>query len=151
MAGMRGRHVAQVRSGMAAPARRWHWYCRLDRGKDAIDPWYKRLSVRAQARFDRARDQLAELPLKMWSKPMPASYVQQDHIYVIRFSDEARQQWRVFGHAVPERWQFVMSVIATERDNEYKPKNAGEKASKFRAQIGTDFGNNARECFIDSQ
>ena len=95
----------------------WHWYCRLDRDMDIIGKWYRGLTKKAQANFDRARDQLQALPITAWSKPAPASYVQQDHIYVIRFKDEASQKWRIFGHADTLHNKFVMSIIATERDN----------------------------------
>lgn len=125
----------------------WTWYCRMDRGIDVIDKHMAGLSAKARARFERSRDQLKAMPLSMWSKPHPASYVQKNHIYVIRFKDEASTQWRVFGHAIPDSYRFVMTIIGTEKDDVYIPSDAGNRADKFRTLVESDFSKYACKCY----
>lgn len=131
-------------------AETWKWYCRKDRGKDVIDAEISRLSKKAQANFERARDHLRAMPITMWSKPHPASYVQKHHIYVIRFKAEASKQWRVFGHAHADALRFVMTFIATEKDDAYIPANAGDRADDFRKLVESDFSKHACRCFLHS-
>lgn len=143
-AGLQPSSLAQSQS----EAKTWKWYCRKDRGEDVIDPEIARLSKKAKANFERARDHLLAMPLTMWSKPHPASYVQKHHIYVIRFKDEDSKQWRVFGHANSDAFRFVMTFIATEKDDAYIPANAGDRADDFRKLVESDFSKYTCRCFL---
>lgn len=125
----------------------WNWFCRLDqRGNDVIDRWHEsELSKRARANFERRRDQLGQLDFRYWMPPSAVSVGH--HIYVIHFHDEARKQWRVFGHADRANTGFVMTVIAFEKDDVYHPSNASDQAASHRDAICENFRRFAKRCF----
>jgi len=126
-----------------------HWYCRVDgRGRDVIDSWEKvELTKKARARFERARDQLSKLPYSEWKKPLGAKVQGYDHIYVIRFHDETRKQWRVFGYADTVRNSFVMTNTAFENDDKYIPGNAADRASQHRLAVSAEPDRYSRHCY----
>ena len=125
------------------------WYCRVDEsGVDVIDSWGKiELTKKARARFERARDQLSRLPYAEWKKPLGAKVQGHDHIYVIRFHDETRKQWRVFGYADTARNGFVMTNTAFENDYKYIPGNAPNRASQHRLTVSAEPDRYSRLCY----
>ena len=146
LAQQRSIEIEKHESG-SGPQPPWTWFCFVDRrGKDVIDAWHAGLSVVARANFSRARDHLSQLRFELWSKPHPASSIGH-HIYVIRFKDESSKQWRVFGHSVASRRAFVMSFIATEKDNVYIPSDSAARAKKHQGIVASDFAKSTCPCF----
>lgn len=125
------------------------WYCRIDeRGSDVIDSWEKNeLTITARARFERQRDQLRTRPYADWKKPLGAKVQGHDHIYVIRFHDETRKQWRVFGYADNARNGFVMTNTAFENDDKYIPRNSADRASQHRLAVSAEPHKYSRRCY----
>ena len=118
----------------------WGYHERLESGQGVITKWMQRthLSTKARARFDRALDQLRDLPKTRWSKPNPASNVG-DHIYVIRFTDVTNQQLRVFGHFYDGHRTFVMTFDGTEKDNVYYPTGYQEVGKRHKSACDANF------------
>lgn len=99
----------------------WDYFCYLDhRGNNVITDWLKGLSKKAQANLKRSLEILECLEIENWHKPNPASLTK-NHIYVIRFKDENRKQWRIYGHHNVEKRAFVLSYYGFEKDNKYEP------------------------------
>ncbi|WP_158881431.1 hypothetical protein [Rhodanobacter sp. L36] len=125
----------------------WEWWCRLDRGIDVIDTFTTSISKTARANFERARDQLSQLEITEWSKPNPASYIKKNHIYVIRFQDEASKKWRIFGHADVDAKRFILSHVAYEQNYVYLPKGSPNWAAAFQKLAAADLTQHAHQCF----
>jgi len=126
----------------------WKWRCRKDdRGVDVIDEWHNSIEVTktARANFERRRDQLSQLDFRRWERP--AACQLKDHICVIHFKDESSKQWRVFGYSAPESKTFVMTNVATEKDDVYKPKKSAKHAANHRDAIRIDFDRLSCGCF----
>ena len=123
----------------------WNYHERFNRGGGVISKWLResRIDKKAQARFERALDQLQKLPKASWHKPNPASIIG-DHTYVIRFTNANRSQHRVFGHFFDPHSSFVMTFNGNERDNAYLPSNYQLLAQQFRSACDTDFFSQTR-------
>ena len=99
----------------------WEYRCYVDdRGNNVILNWLSGLSKKALAKFKRQLEILECLEIQDWHKPNPASLVKY-HIYVIRFKDENRTQWRAYGHHDLPKKAFVLSFYGTEKDRKYDP------------------------------
>jgi hypothetical protein len=125
---------------MAAYAGPWNFHERRDRNGVVITVWISssRLSKKAQARLERALDQLRHMPKTSWSKPAPASNIG-DHTYVIRFKDESGMQHRVFGHFYDPHLVFVLTFSGYEKDDVYYPSNYQDVAQRHRLACEADF------------
>lgn len=119
---------------------KWNYHERLEREKTVVEEWLgsKQVSKKARANFERALDQLRQLPKTKWSKPAPASNIG-DHTYVIRFKDETSKQLRVFGHFFDDHKSFVMTFDGFEKDDVYHPNNYQEVAQRHRSACDQDF------------
>lgn len=120
--------------------RKWNLHEQAARGAGVVSEWVRteRLSVKARARLDRALDHLLPLPKQDWHKPNPASSLG-DNGYVIRFTDESRKQWRIFGHFHDPHSSFVMTFTGSEKDDVYEPKNYPELVKSNKAKCDKDF------------
>ena len=120
--------------------RKWNLHEQIARGEGVVSAWIvaDRLTKKAQARLDRALDQLLQLPKQDWHKPNPASALG-NHAYVIRFTDESRKQWRIFGHFHDPHYCFVMTGTGFEKDDEYEPENYLELAKSNKTKCDEDF------------
>lgn len=99
----------------------WEYKCYLDeRGGNPVFDWLSTLSKKAQANLKRSLEILSCLEIKDWHKPNPASLTE-NHIYVIRFKDENRTQWRIYGHHNIAKKTFVLSFYGNEKGNKYDP------------------------------
>ena len=99
----------------------WNYRCYVDdRGNNPVLTWLSALSKKAQANFKRNLEIIECLEIADWHKPSPTSYVN-NHIYVIRFKDENRTQWRIYGHHNIEKKVFVLSFYGFEKGNRYEP------------------------------
>jgi hypothetical protein len=117
----------------------WNYHERQDKqGQGVISSWEDTLSVKAQARLERALDQLKQLPKPSWSKPAPASHIG-DHTYVIRFKDVTSLPLRVFGHFYDLHEVFVMTFNGYEKDNVYYPPDYQALAQRHRATCDASF------------
>jgi len=118
----------------------WNYHERTNRGEAVITKWLRdsRIDKKAQARFERALDQLQQLPKTSWHKPNPASNIGH-HTYVIRFTDASRAQLRVFGHFFDPHSSFVMTFNGHERDNVYYPTNYQVLAQRYRTTCDSGF------------
>ena len=108
-------------SPVRLPIVKWKWRCfRDDQGTNVVIDWVTAKSKGGQARLKNALDQLSQLEKQHWHKPQPSSSIG-NHIYVIRFSDENRTQWRIYGHHKDAIRTFVLTNYGTERGNKYDP------------------------------
>lgn len=102
----------------------WKYVCFKDhRDKAVVIDWItSKLSKKAWMNLKRALENLAQRPINDWHKPHPSSKISNsNHIYVIRFSDENRTQWRIYGFHKVSKCVFVMTNYGTERGNKYEP------------------------------
>ncbi|MDD2865543.1 MAG: hypothetical protein PHC99_12585 [Methylococcales bacterium] len=100
---------------------KWKFDCFKDnRGESEVVDFIKSLSVKAKQNLKRALQILSVLPIQDWHKPNPSSNIS-NHIYVIRFKDENRTQWRIYGFHDVQRGFFMMTNYGTEKDGKYKP------------------------------
>jgi hypothetical protein len=116
----------------------WNFHERLDRQAGVISNFLATVDKKAQARFERALDQLRQMPRQAWSKPAPASHLG-NHTYVIRFTDTSRQQLRVFGHFYDPHDCFAMTSHGCERDNVYDPENYQAISIGHKSTCDQDF------------
>ena len=118
----------------------WNYHERIDKGTAVITVWISssHLSKKAQARLERALDQLRHMPKTNWSKPAPASNIG-DHTYVIRFKDESGTQHRVFGHFHDPHRAFILTLSGYEKDDVYYPRNYQEVAQRHRVSCEAEF------------
>lgn len=119
---------------------KWNYHERRDGETGVVTTWIagSHLSVKAQARLERALDQLRQMPKTSWSKPAPASNIG-DHTYVIRFKDVTGKQLRVFGHFFDAHSAFVMTFTGYEKDDVYYPSNYQEVAQRHRTACDKEF------------
>lgn len=82
--------------------------------------WMGGLSKTAHANLKRTLEHLSQKPASEWVRPHSSSL--KNHIYVIRFHDENRTQWRIFGGMAVEHGTFVLTNHGTERGGRYDPK-----------------------------
>lgn len=90
-----------------------------NRGKNVIIEWLEGLSAKARQNLKRTLEQLATKQKIGWERPSASPLG--NHIYVIRFNDENRTQWRVYGEHDDERSCFVLTNFGTERGGKYSP------------------------------
>jgi hypothetical protein len=89
----------------------WGYKCFKDqRNKVIIVDWVKKeLSPKAWQYLKRSLENLAKRPISEWHKPNPSSKIStSNHIYVIRFKDENRTQWRIYGFHNHEKSMFSL-------------------------------------------
>ena len=99
---------------------RWTYRCYVDhRERDVIDAWLCGLSKKAKARLLRTLEHLSAKPKDLWERPHASPLG--DHIYVIRFTDENRSQWRIYGEHHDDSECFVLCCFGSERNNRYEP------------------------------
>ncbi|WP_447902670.1 hypothetical protein [Stenotrophomonas pavanii] len=117
----------------------WNYHQMLDRRRGVITHWFEKekISVKAKASLERALDQLRRMPIQRWERPHASKIG--DHTYVIRFTDVAKVQLRIFGHFYQPHDSFVMTGNGTERDYVYYPKNYASVAEKARTFCHQDF------------
>lgn len=127
-------------------AAEWNYHDRVEKSDPVITSWIKKthMTVKAQAKFERALDQLRRLPKTSWSKPNPASSLGH-HTYVIRFTEVTGAQLRVFGHFYDAHSSFVMTFTGTEKDNVYYPTDYEKMAKRHKEQCDDDFPNTTRK------
>jgi hypothetical protein len=102
---------------------RWTFRCYVDhRGMNVVLDWLSKLSPKARQNLKRTLEQLATKPKTAWERPHASPLG--NHIYVIRFNDENRTQWRVYGEHEDERGCFVLTNYGTERGGKYDPPPA---------------------------
>jgi hypothetical protein len=104
----------------------WSFVCYRNEKKEVVVfKWISGLSVKAKNNALRQMEILLQQPQENWHKPLPASKIKgYNHIYVIRFNDENRTQWRIYGFHNQIKKVFVMTNYGTERDGKYKPTPA---------------------------
>lgn len=114
---------------------KWNYHERIEKDTSVITAWIaaSHLTKKAQAKFERALDQLRQLPKTSWHKPTPASVIG-DHTYVIRFTETTGAQVRVFGHFFDSHSAFVMTFNGGEKDDEYYPANYQSLAQHYRTE-----------------
>lgn len=124
---------------MASAVIKWNYHERKDKHGGVITEWIKstHLTIKARARFERALDQLRQIPKSSWHKPTPASNIG-DHTYVIRFTEVTGAQIRVFGHFFDPHNSFVMTFDGGEKDYEYIPSDYQDVAQHHRAECDKD-------------
>lgn len=124
---------------IASAVSKWNYHERKSKNVGVITEWIKssHLTVKAKARFDRALDQLRQLPRTSWHKPNPASVIG-DHTYVIRFTEVTGAQIRVYGHFFDPHTSFVMTFDGGEKDNEYYPTDYQNVAQRHRTECDKD-------------
>jgi len=126
--------------------RAWRFRClHSARGEDLIDRWHKSLSKKARAKLERAMEHLCVQERTEWSRPHASPLG--NHIYVIRFQDENRQQHRIAGHFHGSSNIFVLTQPATEKDDEYDPKNLTSIANGFKDTCDNDIDGRSGDCF----
>ena len=79
----------------------------------------KPLAKKALANLRRTLEHLASKPKDYWERPHASPIG--DNIYVIRFAEENRSQWRIYGEHDDDRECFVLCCHGTERDRRYHP------------------------------
>lgn len=99
----------------------WAFRCYVnEKNINEIKAWVDEKGKKASAKLRRNLEILSGLPKQEWHKPHPASFVD-DHIYVIRFVDHNRSQWRIYGFHEDPKKVFVMTNTGREKDNTYEP------------------------------
>lgn len=132
---------------MQLPKIRWNFHCLVsDRGVDATDKWKDGLSKTAQANLDRALEHLRFQKKTEWDRPHASPLG--NHIYVIRFKDENRTQWRLFGHFYDEHDCFVATLGGTERDGIYFPAGYKDNCAREKSVCDKDFGKRTKPCLL---
>ena len=123
-------------------------------GTDKCSVFVKSLSKKAQANLDRTLDHLQVQPKIEWDRPhaSPVGH----NIYVIRFKDENRSQWRLFGHFHDPHTSFVVSLHGSERDGVYEPADYVDQCSDNRTVCDQRFDARTRpglgrECLACAQ
>lgn len=104
------------------------------RGRTPIVEFRAQRSPAGRANLDRTLEQLRFQPFERWDKPLAARL--KDHVRVIRFRDENRTQWRIFGYIAVPNHCFVMTLTGTERDGKYSPPDYEQRVAEARAAIG---------------
>ena len=122
----------------------WKFDCFKDhRGESEVVDFLLSLSIKAKQNLKRALQILSVLPIQDWHKPQPSSKIKDaNHIYVIRFNDENRTQWRIYGFHDVNRNVFVKTNYGTEKDGKYKPavsKCAELSTERMRLCSGNDW------------
>lgn len=103
--------------------RRWGFIGYIDRrGKREIADWIASLSPKARQNFKRTLEHLSMKEKNSWERPQSSPLG--NNIYVIRFQDENRTQWRVYGEHDDDHGCFVLTNFGTERGGEYIPPSA---------------------------
>lgn len=126
---------------------RWNFHCLIsDRGVDTIDKWRDGLSKTAKANLDRALEHLRVQKKTEWDRPHASSVG--NHIYVIRFKDENRTQWRLFGHFYDEHNCFVATLGGTERDGVYFPSGYKDSCAREKIACDQDFARRTKPCLL---
>jgi len=99
----------------------WQFRCYVDEKKHSdVREFIDSLPTKTKARLKRSLEILTGLDIQEWHKPNPASFIN-NHIYVIRFKDTNRQQWRIYGFHDKDKKTFVFTYYGTEKDGKYKP------------------------------
>lgn len=102
-----------------------------------ITLFFRSCSKKAQAVFDRTLDHLEQQDKSSWSRPYASPLG--NSIYVIRFKDENRSQFRIFGQFNDAQHCFVMTLTGYEKDGEYQPSNYIQKSNTHRNSVQSEF------------
>lgn len=115
---------------------------------DIVTAWSKKkLSTKGKAKLDAKINQLKDKPKDMWLRPDASSIG--DGVYVIHFSDENRTQHRPVGSFLDSYNSFVITIIAIEKDDKYKPKTYFATAKERFEHVLGDPESRSRPIFTD--
>lgn len=107
-----------------------------------MEPWFARLSPKAQMGFSVRLEYLRDRPVSQWNRPYAAPY--SDGFIEVRF--EVRNvQYRPLGFFGPARGDFTFVIPTEERGGQLRPPNALATAVTRRELI-LAHGGLAREC-----
>lgn len=124
-----------------------NFHCQKDdRGAHHIKKWRADLSKTAKANLDRAMEHLKAQPLSNWERPNASPLG--NNIYVIRFKDENRTQWRLYGHIHAEHDCFVASLGGTERGGKYLPANYQSVCEARKSACSGKFSELTEPCLL---
>jgi|GEM_PF-4566472 len=125
----------------------WIYRCyRRSNGGNDIVPLLMKLTARGRANARRAMEHLQQKDAQWWERPHASHIRGENHIYMIRFRDENRTQWRILGFHEHAMSVFVLTNTATEKDGDYEPATYGSIASERRKECLADWDRRVCSC-----
>jgi hypothetical protein len=106
-------------------------------GRDEVLDWYRALPANARAKFKSIMQRLVDQPHEFWSPPVVKPLTGFAGIYEIRFRSKD-VVYRPLGFFGPEQNEFTFLKPATERDDDFDPKNAPQIALERKNIIMSD-------------
>lgn len=129
----------------------WTFRCYVDaRGANPVGDWLGTLSAKGRANLKRALEHLRQKHQVEWERPHSSPLG--NNIYVIRFKDENRTQWRIYGEHEPARSCFVFTNSGTERGGVYDPPSSTccSIASKRMVECRNDWDGRTCGCVVST-
>ena len=111
---------------------------RSSAGTDEVDGWYRGLSSKLRAKVRVRLGYLRQQPRSQWIRPYFA-LLSGDcaRLGEIRFKLD-RSQLRLLGYFGPERLEFTILLVATERDGRFNPRDACITCQRRRQAVQTN-------------
>lgn len=132
-------------SPLRSPSAPWAFRLYIGQsGRNRLQDWSERLSVKARAKRDSTMKFLRVQPEQRWSRPQASPLG--NHVYVIRFTDETGKQHRLFGYFALEHHAFVICLAGFEKDGRYQPKDYEERTKQCRVEVDPDCLGRTVEC-----
>lgn len=115
-----------------------------EQNESAVHTWYEGQTPAVQAGFDTALKYLRDQPI--WGRPYTG--ILEDGLIEIRFKVK-NVQHRPLGFYGPLRREFTIVFFATERDDEFEPRNACSIALGRKTQAEGNREGRSREWSVE--
>lgn len=127
----------------------WKIRCyKSDSGRNQISEWYEDETPAVQAGFDSALSYLVNQPKEAWVRPKASTLKGDDckGLYEIRFKAD-RRQIRPLGYFGPSQGEFTILICATEKGDNFVPKDACKRAKERLNNVERDKKKYSCRCF----